>query len=146
MSQPLALTTAPKNLTLTAGCNTLNLTVTPGTVGIVDTFSTNASRTLLTSNIYLWRDAVPTNLTPLILPFNATLYAISASGAQAQTWQAQVHAALALVPGAVLNIVAATSAFDNALSIDFNQGDRISVFLSGTLIDRPNVDLFFRRR
>lgn len=110
-----------------------------------ETFSTNASRTLLTTNLYLWRDNSPMNISPFVLPFNARLVAISASGALAQTWQAQMHRSLALVAGAVLNITASTQGFVSGLAIDCLAGDELAVFLSGTGIQRPMVDLFFRR-
>jgi hypothetical protein len=111
-------------------------------------FSLGASRDrLVTTNIYLrTHDNIPTNVSPIILPFNSTLIAISASCSSASTWVAEVHLAGSLVTGAILNIAAAVKAYRNDLTIDFNAGDGVQIYCNGTGVPFPNVDLIFRRR
>jgi hypothetical protein len=75
-----------------------------------------------------------------------TLIAISASGANAQTWTAEIHLLETLVPGATLNVVAATKAWRNDLSIDFNEGDGVEIYCNGAAIQKPNIHAIFRKR
>ena len=99
------------------------------------------------SDIYLWTfNGTPTNEAPLVLPFDCTLIGMTASCTAAATWDAQVHLSLTLVPGAVLSVVAATSAFNYNFDVDFTAGDAVQTFMSGTSIDMPRVNLFFVRR
>jgi len=107
----------------------------------------SAGRATLATGIYLrTNNNLPTNISPIILPFDATLIAVSASGAAAQTWAAEVHLLGSLIAGALVNVTAAQSAFTAALSIDFDAGDGVQLFCNGTSIDRPNIDAVFRRR
>jgi len=106
-----------------------------------------ASRGNTATNIYLrYHQNVPTNVSPIVSPFDTTLIAISASGASAQTWQAQVHLSGSLVAGAYLDINASQNAFRNDLSIDFDAGDAIELFCSGTGIQFPTITAFFKKR
>ena len=99
------------------------------------------------TDIYLRTfDGAPTNEAPFILPFDATLVAISASSADVQSWTAELHADTVLVPGASMAIVAAASGRDNSLNVDFAAGTAIQLFMSGTNIPFPRASFFFARR
>ncbi len=99
------------------------------------------------SNLYLRAsDGAPTNQAPYVLPFDATLVAMSASCNTAGTWLGEVHLSLSLVPGAALSVAASTTAFASLFNIDFSAGDAVQLFLNGASIDRPRVNLFFARR
>lgn len=111
--------------------------------------STTASRNAFNaSNIYLrTADRAPTNIFPFVLPFDATLIGITASGQLAQTWTAEVRIGGSLVAGAFLSVVAATTATDYSLNVDFSEGDAVQIYLSSSSgIRRPRVNLFFARR
>lgn len=112
-----------------------------------DDFVINVGRNGLATGVYLrTSDGVLTNISPVVLPFDATLIAMSASSASAQTWTAEVHLLNVLVTGATLGLVTASSAYRNDLSINLNAGDKIEVFCNGVGVDRPDVNLVFRRR
>jgi len=113
-----------------------------------DLFAVGASRASLnTTDLYLrYHQNVPTNLSPIILPIDSTLIGMGASGSASQTWQAQVRLGGTLVSGAILNITAATSAFRNDLSIDFDAGDGIQLYCLGTNISYPTITAVFKKR
>jgi hypothetical protein len=111
--------------------------------------STTASRrSNNASNIYLRAaDRSPTNLHPFVLPFDATLVGISASGELAQTWTLQVRTGGTPVPGATLAISSASAATDYTLNVDFAAGSAVQMYLSsGSGISNPRASLFFARR
>jgi hypothetical protein len=101
-----------------------------------------------TTNQYLRGEGqTPTNLNGFVLPWNATLVSISMSGRlNTQTWIAQVRKNGGGVPQDTLTITNQYSNYDNTKDTDFNAGDRIQVYCSGTSIDYPKVSLFFRRK
>jgi len=99
------------------------------------------------ANIYLYGpDSTPTNIAPFILPWDATLIAITASGRDADTWIAEVRVNETLVTGASLSIAASTTAVDATMNVDFNAGDGVQTFLSGTGVRQPRVNLVFAKR
>lgn len=91
--------------------------------------------------------AVPSNLNGFVLPFNATLVGISmAENLNTQTWTAQVRRNGVVT---VLDSLTITNQYNNqtyASDTDFNEGDRVQLYLSGTSIEYPHATLFFRRR
>jgi hypothetical protein len=120
-----------------------------GSVVITDSryWKAAAGRNQNATNIYLrHQQNIPMNISPAILPFDATLIAISASSQTAATWVAEVHEDGSLVTGAVLNISAADSGFRNDLAIDFSAGDKVQLFCSGSAVPGPHVEAVFRRR
>lgn len=86
------------------------------------------------------------NLSPFIVPFNATIIAISASTEVPETWTAEVHSGLSLIAGASLSISAATSSTSTGLSINVNAGDPIELYVNGTNIQRPSIAIFLIER
>jgi len=92
-------------------------------------------------------DGTPTNLAPMILPFGAILTAISASCYIPGTWTAEVHVGGSLFdPLSKLDIVAATYESVNGLNIVFPLESGVQIYLNGTGIEFPRVDLIFRRQ
>lgn len=107
------------------------------------------------TNIWL-RDAngIPTNVAPIRLPFPARLVAIGATGNAVQTWDAEVWSGAAVRTGGVptnggedyqLSITAANGATANGLSVDFPADTEIGIFMRGTAINYPRVDLYLLR-
>ena len=109
-----------------------------------DTFIASASSGGGTSNQYLKSNELFTNVTPIVLPFDATLIAMSAATNGIATWAAEIHIGLVLVVGAALSIVATDSAI-TTMSVDFNAGDKIQMFNNGNS-DNPSFYAVFRRR
>ena len=103
------------------------------------------------SNAYLrGYNGVPTNLSAFIVPFNATIIAISAGGNNPQTWTAEVRKNGSATVIASIDLVSATSAFDNTDStftpVDIDAGDKIEFFCNGTTISYPRMDIVIKRR
>jgi hypothetical protein len=89
----------------------------------------------------------PTNLNGFVLPWNATLISISMSGdLNTQTWSAEVRKNGGGIAQDTLTITNQYSNYSDNNNVDFNAGDRIMVYCSGTAINYPHVTLFFRRR
>jgi len=101
-----------------------------------------------TTNQYL-RGAgdTPSNLNGFVLPFDATLVGKSMSeDVNTQTWTAEVRRNDSVT---ILDSLTITNQYENhdyTNDIDFNEGDRVQVYLNGTSINYPSVTLFFRRR
>lgn len=101
----------------------------------------------VTTNLYLRHNQnIPSNLSGAVLPFDATLIAISLSATVAATWTAEIRLAGSLVTGALLASGGAKTASTSALSIDFNAGDEVQFYCNGTNINRPHMIAVFRRR
>lgn len=110
--------------------------------------TTSAARTSNNAtNIYLrGPDGVATNIAPFVLPWDATLVAMTASARDSNTWTAEVRVGGTLVTGASLSIVASTTATNSTLNVDFSAGDGVQTYLNGSGIRQPRVNLVFARR
>lgn len=134
---------------ITVGTTALTFTLVSGGTAVDSRYivvSANRGSATVTSQYLRQHDGVPMNLNRFILPFDATLIAMSAACNTSASWVAEVHNGLSLVAGATLSVTAATSAFRNDLTIDFSAGDDIELFMNGTSIDRPGILAVFRRR
>jgi len=100
------------------------------------------------TNVYLRGEGdAPSNLNGFVLPWNATLIAISmSSNTNDKTWSAQVRRNGDPTPQDFLTSINKYSKYNDLKNIDFNAGDRIEIFCSGQDIQYPKVSLFFRRR
>lgn len=86
------------------------------------------------------------NISPFVLPFDCTLVAISAATELPETWIAEIHSGLSIIPGATLSLTATDTGSRNDLNIDLSLGDEIEFFVNGTTISRPSITAFFVRR
>lgn len=90
---------------------------------------------------------VPSNLNGFVLPWNSTLIGISMSGElNTQTWTVEVRVNGGGVSQDSLTITNQYSNYSDNNNVDFNAGDRIMIYCSGTSISYPHATLFFRRR
>jgi hypothetical protein len=112
-----------------------------------DTFIVKAARRANnTTNVYLRHpDGLPTNVTPVTLPFDCTLIAMTGTTEVAETWSGEIHISLSLVAGALVSPAAATQAIAT-MAIDFSAGDAIQLYCNGTGVRNPVIQAFFRRR
>lgn len=84
-----------------------------------------------------------TNQSPYVLWYACTLKALSLSANAAATWTAAIYKNGASV--ATLSSGGATSAFNDALNVSFAAGDKVSMYVTGTNINRPSIDALFSR-
>lgn len=77
---------------------------------------------------------------------NMTLIGISVQTAAAATWNVQVRRNNVLTNLATFALTAVTGAQASNYNVDFNQGDSVEVFIDGTGINRPLVNLEFAER
>lgn len=101
------------------------------------------------TNVYLESiDSIPSNLGGQRIPYNATLVAMVAVNNPTvnETWVAEARRNGVVTPIASVSIVAGTFAVTTVLNFDVSTNDRIEWYCNGTNIDRPRIDLFFKRR
>jgi hypothetical protein len=88
---------------------------------------------------------VPTNLTPFILPYDATIHAMSAGANTSGVWEAEV-----LVNGSVVNTLSITTTKNKVtgLSININADDEVRLRFNktGGNINSPSISLFLISR
>jgi hypothetical protein len=91
---------------------------------------------------------------PVLFPFDVKLIAITTTTRDVETWDAEVYnGTVSRVGGtplvgsalAVVNNVAVNSS-NNAFNVDIASGTEIAVYLRGTGVSRPHVQLWFVRR
>lgn len=100
-----------------------------------------------TSDLYLYTyDSAPTSICPFIMPFKATLVSMSASCEFPSSWIAEVRIGEVVVSGATLTVSSSNYAYSNSYNIDFIEGDAIQIYLNGSNISHPRVELIFCKR
>lgn len=77
---------------------------------------------------------------------NMTLVGIAIRAAAAGTWTAQVRKNGSATVLTSLALSAAASGSDDTLNIDLTAGDQVQVFISGTNINRPVIELIFAEK
>lgn len=81
------------------------------------------------------------------LPYDATLVGMTMSGAvNTQTWTIQVRKNGTTTTLTTLTIINAYENHTWAEDIDFSEGDRVQIRMTGTNINYPQATLYFRRR
>jgi hypothetical protein len=101
-----------------------------------------------TTNQYLRHyDGTPFNQVGFTLPFDATLVGISMAGSvNTQSWSAHVRKNDEATVLDSLSITNSYRNYDWYRNVDFSAGDRIQLYMSGTNINYPRVEVYFRRR
>jgi hypothetical protein len=97
-------------------------------------------------------DGVPMNMAPLSVPFDCGVTGMVAECATTGTWVAEVYLNADIVPGVptgvpvlVVPVTAATiSRVLLAIPRAITPSDKIAIFMRGTGIDRPRLDMFMR--
>lgn len=99
-------------------------------------------------------DNTPLNLSPYVLPFDATIVAVTAAGNAAETWDGEVYRNSDVRTGGVPSdankltevVVTAADAASVSVSVDVDAGDELGIFMRGSSIDRPSVTIYLVRR
>jgi len=119
-----------------------------------DVFNIEASRASNnTTNIYLrGTDGLHMNISPYTVGVNSEIFAISISSAVAQTYTIEVYKNTDILSSPnqvdailVFNVVNSRFAYNDLLSIGLVQGDDIAIYMRGSNIDHPRVNLLIRR-
>jgi hypothetical protein len=102
-----------------------------------------------TSYIYLRNaDRTPYNLSQFIVPYDATIIAITASCYSLNNaWIAEVRKDLNSTPIASLSLTnSELSKVDNTLSVDVSEGDKLSIYCNGNRVRYPLISVFIQKR
>lgn len=91
-------------------------------------------------------DGAPMNLAPLVLPFDATLEALTLRTSASHSWTLEVQKNGVLVAVASLSSGGSAKAVDSTLSIDFVAGDEIALYVAGTDVPHPSASLSLVRK
>lgn len=98
------------------------------------------------TNTYLCGpDNINSSTNSIALPFNAVLTTIIASGQDKQSWAAEVHVNDKIVSGAALSLNNRESNSITTLDLDFSAGSKIQVYVNGSNVKMPMVELVFRK-
>jgi hypothetical protein len=109
-------------------------------VNITGAKNANSSTTYLNG-----QDGTAMNLVPFTIPFDCELKSMSLSANVAKAWTAEVHVSLVLKVGATLASGGAATAYDNTYTgIYFSAGDLLELYMNGTNVSRPRIDVVLR--
>lgn len=113
-----------------------------------EVFTVEGSRNATScANTYMvGSDNIAHHVNSPVLPFDAVLTGLMATGELNQSWIAEVHLNHKLVKGSVLHVVNSDRASSMNLNIDFKAGDKVQLFASGSGISMPTVRAIFKRR
>ena len=98
------------------------------------------------SNEYARAGLGTSNVAGIRLMRNMTLTGISAQAGASATWNVRVRRNGVVTNLASLALTAVAGAQDGAVNVDFLAGDNIEVFIDGTGINRPVINLEFAER
>ena len=95
---------------------------------------------------YLRReDNTPYNLSPFIMPFDATITTITVATRFNSNWTAQVHSGGTPIPGAELIISASNSGIIENLNIPVTKNQPIELYAVCSGISHPSINIVFQR-
>jgi len=127
--------------------------LTPTTFGfaaaasLIEAFVVGAGRNAIVTNIYLNSEGnLPTNLTRIVIPFDAVIVGIGASSNGSFVWTAEISKNGLPAIIASLNVTGVSKAWNGSLNIDVDAGDAFSIYCNGININRPSVKLYMKRR
>lgn len=122
----------------------------------IESFVLSGARNAMnTTDVWLrGNDGLPLNQSPARIPFDATLVNISATGNASGTWDAEVYIDADVRAGGTPSdankiaelALAASDSASSSVSVDVVAGTEIGIFMRGSSINRPRVDLFFIRK
>jgi len=113
-----------------------------------DSITLVGDKGLAATNSYLLSpDGVPLNVTPYVLPFGCQLEAMSLTTDGSFTWTAEIHVNGTLKTDAVLTAVTQDNVWYSDYSTvgNFSEGDKVSLYVNGSLIASPLVTAIFKR-
>ena len=118
----------------------------PKSIGIKRSWTITAGRSNNNvTNRYLDWVAGAHNISPYVVPINATIKYITVATRVNETWTAEVRNA-AGTPIATLSISAATTGVSTELSVDVTAGDTLTFYCNGSNINRPSMSVLFDER
>jgi hypothetical protein len=93
-------------------------------------------------------DGTPTGQTPVVFAENETLVGMTLESESTAVWTAKLRdfTTKADIAGAAHNLSGTKASYTHALTVDFNAGDQVEVYLDGTSISFPRVTLYTRVR
>lgn len=93
-------------------------------------------------------DGLPMNISGFVIPFNATIVAISANrDGTGNAWTAEVRKNPSVTSIASISLSTSESnKFDDTLNVNVDAGDILAIYSDGFKIKKPRVDVFFVRR
>jgi hypothetical protein len=117
----------------------------PSAAPPADHFVVVSGRNAVVTNIYLAVGGVPSNLAGFVLPYDATIIALSAATTANETWVGEVRKNNAAAVIASISMTAQSKKYE-AKSVNVNQGDELQMYCNGSGISRPVFCVFLKRR
>lgn len=117
----------------------------PAAAPPADHFVVFSGRNAVVSNVYLEFGGVPSNLSGFVLPYDATIIALSVATSGNETWVAEVRKNNAAAVIASISMTAQAKKYE-AKNVNVNQGDELQMYCNGAVINRPVFCVFLKRR
>jgi hypothetical protein len=109
--------------------------------------SASRNSTNVTNQYLRHYNGTPYNLVPYSIPYDCTITQINLRGQDPQTWQAVVATGTGLSDIIFsLDSGGTIRAKDDSINIDLGVDADLYIYCSGTSIDYPRVDVYFKRR
>ena len=111
----------------------------------------SATNSATVTNLYQRRqNGTPSDLSPYVAPFDMTIVAVTTSSNSSQTWDAEVRKAPAnSTTFSNIHTLSVSSSFQGSstgLTINVDAGERVAMFIAGTTITYPNIDIYWKSR
>jgi hypothetical protein len=95
---------------------------------------------------YLRReDSTPYNLSPFIMPYDATITTITVATRYNASWTAQIHSGGVPIPGAELIVNSTKSEIIENLNIPVTKNQPIELYAVCSGISHPSINIVFQR-
>ncbi|RLI87986.1 MAG: hypothetical protein DRP01_00100 [Archaeoglobales archaeon] len=118
-----------------------------GITGTSDMFLSGGREGAAISNVYLrGPGGTPTNQSGFVIPYDATIVALSLATTGAHTWTLEVRKNNNPAVIASLTVAALERTYDSTINVDIDAGDELQLYCNGTNINAPSGSLVLRRR
>lgn len=118
-------------------------------------FVISIGRDGITTNVWLrGADGIPLNQSPIRVPYDVKLVAISSTTQDVETWDVEIYKDSIVRTGGTPSdankiaelVVSSSNSASATVDVDITAGSEIGVFCRGSVINRPQVSLYFVRR
>jgi hypothetical protein len=117
-----------------------------GDIGNARVFPVSVGRNSNVTNTYLRSGEVPTNLAPIVLPFDCSLIAVAVSTWFNESWIFRVRDGITFTNIASLTVSNSNTAYKNDYTgINLSAGDTLAFYVEGNSVSRPSAYVYLQR-
>jgi len=101
------------------------------------------------NNIFLRQDdGTPYNIIPYRVYNDGTITDVVASGRDLDTWQAHILTGTSIATDSIYNLLLSgeDNKYDDSVNLDVSSGDTLYLYVSGTSISYPTINVYLKKR